>query len=279
MRRTIARSAELAGAGLHTGATVRLTLRPAASGTGVRFRRCDLPGAPAIAATLDHVVATERRTALGVAGATVETVEHLLAAVHASGLDDLEIEMQGPEVPILDGSFAPFVALLADAGSHGMPGSRTRVTVAEAFDLTEGESRYRVTPAEESAVEVHLSFAAPVIGAQSAASAIAAEPFRRELAAARTFGFVTEGAALLARGLAAGGSSACAILLSEVAVLNTTLRWPNEFARHKAGDLVGDLALLGAPLALHVAASRPSHRGNIACARAIAARARFQEVS
>lgn len=256
-----------------------MRVAPGASGGGVVFRRCDLAGTPTVAARVEHVVATERRTALEAGGARVETIEHLLAATRALGIDDLAIDLDGPEVPILDGSFAPFVALLDAAGVREQPGVAARMTVRREVTVREGDAEYLVAPAEELSVEVTLVFAAPVIGTQTAACTVTAESFRGELARARTFGFLAEVEALQRRGLLAGASSGCAILLSEAAVLNTTLQWPNEYARHKAGDLIGDLALLGAPLALKVTSRSPSHRGNVACARAIAGLARYLEAT
>ena len=276
-RRTIARRVESAGAGLHSGAEVRLALLPAASGEGIAFVRTDLADRPRIPALLGQVAATERRTALEAGGHRVDTVEHLLAAVYALGIDDLIVEVDGPELPILDGSFAAFVTLLDDAGAAPRSGGSRRAVLPGPLELTEGEARYRVLPAERFAVDVSLEYAAAVIGRQRVSCTVDPGSFRREIAAARTFGFVDEVAPLRAKGLLGGATLDCAILASEEAVLNTTLRWPDEFARHKAGDLIGDLALLGARLEARVEAIRPSHRGNIACARAIATVARFLE--
>jgi UDP-3-O-acyl N-acetylglucosamine deacetylase len=272
-RRTVARTAELSGTGLHTGVQCRLTLEPGVAGRGIRFLRGDV----VIPARLEQVVATERRTTLQAGGERIETVEHLLAAAFALGLDDLTVRLDGPEVPILDGSFAPFVALIIEAGRVDQAGGAPTRVLDRPLDVTEGEAKYRVEPADRLVVEVLLDYAAPVIGRQAAACTVSEAAFRDELAAARTFGFLAEVDALRARGLLSGATGDCAIVLSDNAVLNTTLRWPDEFARHKAGDLIGDLALLGSRLAMRVQAIRPSHHGNVACARAIAAAARFLE--
>lgn len=276
-RRTIRRPIELTGVGLHTGAAVRLRIGPGPSGSGLRFRRTDLPGTVELPATLASVCATDRRTVLGQGDGRVETVEHLLAALSAHGVDDAVLELAGPEVPILDGSFAPFWEAVASAGLVEEAGRRGRWEVPEPFALEEEGAAYRVTPAGDLELSVTLVHAEPVIGRQRAEYRRRPGEFAREIAPARTYGFLAEVASLRARGLLAGATGEAAIVLSDTAPLNTALRWPEEFARHKLGDLLGDLALLGGPLRARVDAERPSHRGNVACARAIAARGRFVE--
>jgi UDP-3-O-acyl N-acetylglucosamine deacetylase len=276
-RQTIARAVEIAGTGLHTGAEVTLRLEPGLAGQGIVFQRLDLgPGRP-IAARLERVAATDRRTALRSGSHRADTVEHLLAALYALGIDDLAVILSGPEVPILDGSFAPWVTLLDQAGHRKQPGGVRRACVSSMLRVTEGEALYRIEPADGFDVRVTLEFVEPVIGRQSVGLRLAPGVFREEIQSARTFGFLREVDELRVRGLLGGAAPDCAIVLDEVSVLNTTLRWPNEFARHKVGDLIGDLALIGARLSLRVDAFRPSHRGNIACARAIAQAARFTE--
>lgn len=276
-RRTIRRPIELTGVGLHTGARVRLRIGPGPSGSGLRFRRTDLPGAVELPATLASVGGTDRRTVLGQGDGRVETVEHLLAALGAHGVDDAVLELAGPEVPILDGSFAPFWDAVTSAGVVEGAGCRRRWEVGEPFELSEGNATYRVSPASDLELAVTLVHAEPVIGRQRAEYRGRPGEFAREIAPARTYGFLAEVEALRARGLLAGGTSEAAIVLSDTAPLNTSLRWPDEFARHKLGDLLGDLALLGGPLRARVEAERPSHRGNVACARVIATRGRFVE--
>jgi UDP-3-O-acyl N-acetylglucosamine deacetylase len=276
-RRTIARPVELDGVGLHTGADVRLRLEPAAAGRGIVFERRDLAGSPPVGATLAAVGLADRRTAVRSGACRVDTIEHLLASVHAAGLADLVIALDGPEVPILDGSFAPFTALLDDAGRVELPGECIALRLDQPAVVCEGESRYSLEPADGLFIDVTLEYAEPVIGRQHASCALSEASFRTEIAPARTFGFLAEVAPLKARGQLAGGSSDCAVLLSPTAVLNTALRWPDEFVRHKIGDLIGDLALLGARLNVRVRAVRPSHRGNLACARFLARATRILE--
>jgi UDP-3-O-acyl N-acetylglucosamine deacetylase len=276
-RRTIARPAELTGLGLHSGVECRVRLEPGAVGAGIVFGR-DAPGsAGSIPARLDAVTATDRRTALGEGADRIETVEHLLAALYALGIDDLYARVTGPEIPILDGSFAPFVQLVDRAGIREQPGGVTHADILAPFDVAAGDSGYRISPAAALEVDVRLSHAHPLIGEQGTEHRITPESFRAELQGARTFGMLDELDALRSRGLLGGATADCAVVLDDRSVVNTALRWTNEFARHKAGDLIGDLALLGVRLYARVEAFRPSHRGNITCARAIARAARFTE--
>jgi len=276
-RRTVARAVEAAGTGLFTGAAATLRIGPGTPGSGVVFVREDLAGGPRIPARADCHVPAERRTALARDGGRVDTVEHLLAAVAALELDDLELGLDGPEAPILDGSFLPFLDLLESAGTVMQPGPVARATLEAPVRVESGPSRYVITPAPRLALRVTLEYAEPVIGTQSAEWPGDRDTFRREIAPARTFGFERDVAVLGARGQLRGAAPGCGLLLSADRVLNGPVRWPDEFARHKAGDLLGDLALLGARPRMRVEAHRPSHRGNIACVRAIQAAARIVE--
>ena len=272
-RRTVRRPASLEGVGIHTGARTTVTFQAAAMGQGVCFRRTDLEGQPVIAAKLTSVSALERRTALANGSAEVHTVEHLMAAVAALGIDDLTIDITGPEPPILDGSFLPFLEALrrAEPVEHG--GEADEYAVREAFSVTEGESSYLVGPAPLLRLSATIEFPHPLIGRQSASFDITEPVFAAELAPARTFGFVREVEALRAKGLISGGTTENAIVLDETSVVGTALRWPDEFVRHKIADILGDLALVGGRLRAHVVATKPSHRGNVALGRALRQRA------
>ncbi len=269
-RRTIAREVTTNGIGLHTGAQTTLVCRPAESGRGIVFRRVDLPGQPEIPARLDQVESTERRTALGRDGHVVHTVEHVLAAVAGLGLEDLVIDLDGPEPPILDGSIAPYTDLLVAAGCKEQPGDPVVYRVSAPFQVTEGDAVYVVSPGRGLRLTTTIEWPHPLIGRQAGSYDITPEAFQRDLAPARTFGFTSEVEALRAKGLIQGASADNAVVLSEDGVVGTALRWPDEFVRHKAADIVGDLALLGGRVEAHVVATRPSHQGNIALARAIA---------
>lgn len=272
-RRTLAGTATLRGTGLHTGAQTTVHLAPGEPGAGILFRRTDLTGAPGIPARVGQVEATERRTGLAAGAANVQTVEHLLAAAHALQLDDLLIELDGPEPPILDGSFLPWLDALESAGIGEREGDPAVVRVTEPFTVREGGATYVVAPAKDLRITATIEWDHPVIGRQSGSYDISAECFRREIAPARTFGFVHEVEALQQRGLLQGASPEVAVVLSETAVATGELRWPDEFVRHKVGDILGDLALLGARIEGHIIADKPSHQGNVALARALARQA------
>jgi UDP-3-O-[3-hydroxymyristoyl] N-acetylglucosamine deacetylase/3-hydroxyacyl-[acyl-carrier-protein] dehydratase len=269
-RRSISRKTSVRGTGLHTGATTEATFLPAVAGRGIVFRRTDLAGTPEVPARLTEVEAVERRTAIGRGEATIHTVEHLLAAVAAHEIDDLTIELTGPEPPILDGSVLPYFEALAQAGPADVGGEPVVLSVQAPFTVTEGDATYVVAPAKAFRLTVTIEWPHPLIGRQTASYDLPAA-FAAELAPARTFGFTNEVAQLQAKGLIKGASAANAIVLDERGIANGgTLRWPDEFVRHKAADIVGDLALTGARIRAHVVATRPSHGGNIALARALA---------
>ncbi|MEO6056138.1 MAG: UDP-3-O-acyl-N-acetylglucosamine deacetylase [Gemmatimonadales bacterium] len=267
-RRTLAGPAVVQGTGLHTGRQVTARCLGAPSGHGIVFQRTDLPGAPRIPARLGGVQSTERRTALGDGDASVQTVEHLLAAAAALGLDDLLVELDGPEPPIGDGSFTPFLAALAGAGTAEAAGEPVVYRVTAPFTLAEGDSSYVVEPAPSLRLTTTIEWPHPLIGRQTGTYDITPEEFTRELAGARTFGFLHEAEALRARGLALGAALDSTLVLSEDGLVGgATLRWPDEFVRHKTADILGDLALSGGRILAHVTASKPSHQGNIALAR------------
>ena len=266
-RRTLAAPIEVAGTGLHTGAVTSVRCLPAGSGTGIRFRRVDLEGCPEFPARVDQVEATERRTAIGHGDQTVHTVEHLLAAVAALEIDDLVVEVNGPEAPILDGSFAPFLAALEAGGVVEQPGSPASFTIEAPFTLTVGDANYVVAPAKGLRITATIEWAHPSIGRQTGSYDVTADSFRRDVAPARTFGFAHEVEALRAKGLLKGGSIESAVVLSDQGVVNGPLRWPDEFVRHKIGDIIGDLALAGGRVRAHIIATRPSHEGNVALAK------------
>ncbi len=269
-RRTLAGSVEISGMGLHTGARTTVRLGPGEPGAGIVFRRLDLPGTPSIPARTGQVDATERRTGLAQGEASVETVEHLLAAAHAWQLDDILIALDGPEPPILDGSFLPWFEAFESAGIAEREGDPAVVRVIEPFVVREGEASYIVAPGKGLRLTTTIEWDHPVIGRQSASFDVTAETFQREIARARTFGFIREVESLQQRGLLQGASPDMAVVLSETAVATGELRWPDEFVRHKLGDVIGDLALLGARIDANIVAERPSHQGNVALARALA---------
>jgi UDP-3-O-[3-hydroxymyristoyl] N-acetylglucosamine deacetylase/3-hydroxyacyl-[acyl-carrier-protein] dehydratase len=271
MRRTISRAATVTGTGLHLGVPCALEFRPAGSGRGIVFERRDLPSAPVIPALAGHAVLTERRTQLGEEPNAVDTVEHVLAAVAALELDDLVISLDGPEPPIMDGSAGPFLDALRGAGIREQPGSVQVARLTAPVRLEDGESVYEATPSDHLELDVTIEFPHPVIGRQQFAGRVTAESFERELAWARTFGFVREVEPLRAAGLIKGASTQNAVVLDDQGVVENSLRSPDEFVRHKMMDCVGDLALVGARLRARIVAHKPSHRGTVSLVRAMQA--------
>lgn len=268
-RRTIGSAAEVAGDGLHTGKPARARLLPASSGTGVVFERADQKGKPRIPATLDRVQGVERRTVLGADDIQVQTVEHVLAAAAAHQIDDLIISLDSSEPPIGDGSAAEFFAAIEAAGVREHDGVPALVRLDAPIAVREGEASYIVAPSSSPSITVTIEWDHALIGRQSGRFELTAETFERELARARTFGFTSEQSALREKGLGLGASERNVIALTPDGLAHGELRWPDEFVRHKAVDLIGDLALLGGRLEADVVAFRPSHRGNVALARAI----------
>jgi UDP-3-O-[3-hydroxymyristoyl] N-acetylglucosamine deacetylase / 3-hydroxyacyl-[acyl-carrier-protein] dehydratase len=270
-RQTIGQAASVEGIGLHLGQPCRLTFTPAAPGSGVAFRRTDLPDAPLIRADVDAAVLTERRTQLGHDPISVHTVEHVLAAVGALEIDDLLIEMTGPEPPIMDGSAKPFLDALQRARVTRHGGSAQFLTLSRPVHFSDGVAEYDAFPAEAFDLDVSIDFPHPLIGRQSGQYRLTAASFATELAPARTFGFMREVETLRSRGLIQGASTQNAVVLDESGVVDTTLRWPDEFVRHKALDCVGDLALAGARIRARIVARCPSHRGTVQLVRAMRA--------
>jgi len=266
-RRTIESPVTIRGIGLHLGRKCDLTFRPGLSGSGLVFRRIDLPGQPEIKARVEEVTATERRTQLGEGKAAIHTVEHVLSAAAALELDDLVIDMSGPEPPILDGSSAPFYDALMGADIVEQAGEADYLVLAEPLRVIDGNSVYEAHPADELSLDVTIEFPHPVIGRQVGRYVVGRDNYRRELAAARTFGFLSEVEELRAKGLIKGASTDNAVVLDDVGVVANELRWEDEFLRHKALDCVGDLALAGARVRARIVAVRPSHRGTVTLVR------------
>jgi UDP-3-O-[3-hydroxymyristoyl] N-acetylglucosamine deacetylase/3-hydroxyacyl-[acyl-carrier-protein] dehydratase len=262
-RQTIRRSESVSGVGLHLGQLVTLRFEPAAPHAGITFVRGDRDGAVAIRAHADVAELADRRTQLGSGDEAFHTVEHVLAAVAALHIDDLRIVMDAAEPPIADGSAREFVAALRRAGVHEHGGPARYLSVTTPIRVECGESVYEATPSSQLELEVLIDFPHPLIGTQSISLAVTAGSFVRELSDARTFGFVHEVEALRAAGLIQGASTANAVVLDTTGVVDTTLRWPDEFVRHKALDCVGDLALAGARVRGHIRAHRPSHKGTV----------------
>jgi UDP-3-O-[3-hydroxymyristoyl] N-acetylglucosamine deacetylase len=255
-QRTLRRQISCAGIGLHSGNKVTLTLKPAAADTGIRFRRTDV--GVEIPATVQHVTSLQYATVLGKNGATVETVEHLLAALVSSGIDNVVVELNHNEVPIMDGSAAPFLYLVQEAGVKRLSAARKHLKILRPVQITDGDKRIAVYPSDHFKVSYTISFDHPLLRHQSRTERITEQSFAESIAGARTFGFLKEVEWMRQNGLALGGSLENAIVIGDTGVLNA-LRFEDEFVRHKILDAIGDLALLGYPLIGHVVAHRAGH--------------------
>jgi UDP-3-O-[3-hydroxymyristoyl] N-acetylglucosamine deacetylase/3-hydroxyacyl-[acyl-carrier-protein] dehydratase len=276
-RKTLARPAILEGIGLHLGVPCRITFQPASARQGIVFRRTDCAGLPRIRAHVSEVSASERRTQLGRGEHAVHTVEHVLAAVAGMGIDDVTIDMNAPEPPILDGSAAPFIEALSAAGLADLEGEPDFLDLAEPIRIIDGASVYEAYPAAQLELDVTIEFPHPLIGKQSLHFALTQESFASELSRARTFGFTHEVDALREKGLIKGASLDNAVVLDDSDILSGDLRWSDEFVRHKAMDCVGDLALAGARVRARIVAVKPSHRGTVTLVRELVKAARKEK--
>jgi UDP-3-O-[3-hydroxymyristoyl] N-acetylglucosamine deacetylase len=274
--RTISSSVCVEGVGLHTGAHVRLTLLPAAPGTGIVFRREDL--GVDIPARLENVSRTAYSTTLAANGADVTTVEHLLAACAGAGITNLRISVDGPEVPILDGSAAPLLALVQSARVVQQAGTVAELAVREVVRVGDDERWLELRPAARFAVDYRVSFTDPAVGRQRFIVDDVDHCFESSIAPARTFGFLREVAELRRRGLGRGGSLENCIIVDGGRVLSGALRFRDEFVRHKVLDLLGDLALLEHPLRAAVVAHRAGDTLHVAAMRALLARPQAWEL-
>ncbi len=259
LQRTIKNATHCEGIGLHTGKKVRMSLRPAPVDAGVIFRRADLGGTE-IKAVAANTAATSYATTLCDNGASVKTVEHLLATLAGLGIDNVSVEIDAEEVPVMDGSAAPFAKLIADAGTLTQERPRPMLKVTKPVFVREGNKQIAVWPSDKPSISYFIDFNHPMLKEQSLHFPVSEEGFLSEIADARTFGFMSDVQALWANGLAMGGSMDNAVILGEKTVLNKEgLRHKDEFVRHKILDLIGDLSLAGMPILGHIVAHKSGH--------------------
>jgi UDP-3-O-[3-hydroxymyristoyl] N-acetylglucosamine deacetylase/3-hydroxyacyl-[acyl-carrier-protein] dehydratase len=271
-QRTVQREGEVVGVGLHSGTTVRLRLKPAAAGTGVTFVRVDLPGRPRIPADHAHIGRRPRCTSVQEAGgAEVHTIEHLLACLTALPVDNLEVEIDGPECPGLDGSSRELLALLEGLRPVEQDAPRETIVVERPLTIPGGDGAVLTAlPAREGlTLGYTLDYGAGYPGRQHVAFRVDADTFRSEVAPARTFCLASEAEQLRKAGLGKGATPQNTLVIGERGVLENETRWPDEFARHKLLDLMGDLFLLGADLQATVLAHRTGHEANQDLVRAL----------
>jgi UDP-3-O-[3-hydroxymyristoyl] N-acetylglucosamine deacetylase len=255
---TIIRSSSSEGVGLHTGVHGRISLMPAPADTGIVFRRSDLENFR-IEAQGHNVARVSYATSLMKQGVLLSTTEHLLAAIYSCGVDNIFVDIDSIEIPILDGSAEPFMQMLEHSGIRKLRRKRRYLKVLQPLEVVEGDRRIGIYPADEFHVRCYVDFPHPLVGRQEIEMTVNPESFRNLLARARTFCFERDIAPLRSMGLIRGGSLENAIVLTDEGVMNGPLRFPDEFGRHKALDLIGDLALAGLPLLARVEAHKAGH--------------------
>jgi UDP-3-O-[3-hydroxymyristoyl] N-acetylglucosamine deacetylase len=256
-RKSISTKVSITGIGLHSGIYTKVELHPAHAGSGIHFVRADLgmriPALQASTTALDHA------TTVGRDDVSVGTVEHLLSAIMACGITDLDIHINGPEVPIIDGSALPFMHLIDAAGVRELGADVRVLRIKEPIEVVEGNKSIRMTPSNRLVLKYKIDFDHPTIGKQALQFDFHRDSFLKKIAPARTFGFKQDVDKLRAAGLARGGSVENCIVLDERGVMNGPLRFRDEFVRHKILDLVGDLALIGRPVVGEITAYRAGH--------------------
>ena len=255
---TIGKPVSTKGVGLHTAVKSQVRLVPAPANTGIVFRRVDLDNFE-IEAHVRNVARVSYATSLMKKGVLLSTTEHVLAALYSCGVDNVYIEIDALELPILDGSSQPFIEMLGQAGIRRLRKRRRYLKVVKPLEFSDGGRRIGIYPADNFQVRCYVEYANPAVGAQEVEICVGRESFSRMLAPARTFGFVQDFEGLRRMGLIRGGSLENAIVLNESGVMNGPLRFPDEFGRHKALDLIGDLALVGRPLLARVEAYKAGH--------------------
>jgi UDP-3-O-[3-hydroxymyristoyl] N-acetylglucosamine deacetylase len=272
-QRTLKSPVAIEGVGLHTGEFARVIVRPAPADAGMVFVRTDRGGAE-IPASHEHVVSTSLATTVSAHGVSVGTVEHLLAALFGLGVDNARIEIDGPEIPILDGSAAPFVDAVKAAGIVGQGARRRSLHLRRPVAVRHGERTVLALPSEDLRISYAIDFAHPAIGYQAVTLRLDEKVFAASIAPARTFCLLRDVNAMRDSGLALGGSLDNALVVGDDGPVNGELRFRDEFVRHKVLDLIGDLALAGAPLRAHVIVFKGGHRMHAALVQKIAERSR-----
>jgi UDP-3-O-[3-hydroxymyristoyl] N-acetylglucosamine deacetylase len=257
-RKTINTKVGITGIGLHSGIYTKVELHPVPAGQGITFVRADLNGLriPALQAS---TTALDYATTVGKDDVAVGTVEHLLSAIMACGITDVDIHIDGPEVPIVDGSALPFMHLIDAAGVRELPAQIPVLRITEPIEIVDGDKSIRITPSNRLVLKYKIDFDHPTIGKETFHFDFEHDNFLKKIAPARTFGFMRDVEKLRAAGLARGGSVENCVVLDDRGVVNGPLRFKDEFVRHKILDLLGDLALIGRPIVGEITAHRAGH--------------------
>lgn len=262
-QRTIRDEVSCTGIGLHSGHKVLLKIKPGPPDSGISFIRKDSPGHPSIKASFENVVDTNLSTTIGHNGLRVSTIEHLMAAFFGLGIDNARVELDGPEVPIMDGSSAPFIFLLKSAGIKEQKAPKRFIVIRKPFEVREGGRSVCLYPSKEIKISYTIDFSHPLLRNQSYDLHFSGRDFVNEISRARTFGFLKDIQTLRENGLAMGGSLDNAIVIDEFRIINEDgLRYKDEFVRHKILDFIGDLAILGCPVIGHFVVRKSGHSLN-----------------
>ncbi len=259
-QKTVKNKVSISGVGIHSGREVEMTLRPAEAGSGIVFHRTDMTPPISIEAVAANVVNTRLSTTIGKNGAVVATIEHLMAALRAYGIDNVHVDINGQEVPIMDGSAAPFVKWLEEAGIRTLAKPRKYLVVKRPVTINDGDKKVTIIPSRYFRVSFDMRFNHPVVNSQFRSVKLNENTFGKEIAAARTFGFLAEFETLKANGFAQGASLENAVAISNEGILNKEgLRFADEFVRHKILDSIGDFSLAGYHIIGHVKAFKSGH--------------------
>lgn len=262
-QRTVRDEVTCTGTGLHSGEKVRLSVKPAPADSGIGFIRKDLSGDPVIRAGSQNVVDTNLSTTIGNNGYRVSTIEHLMAAFFGLGIDNARVELDGPEVPIMDGSSAPFIFLLKSAGIKEQKAPKRFIVIKKPFEVHEGNRSVYVYPSNELRISYMIDFQHPLLRNQTYELCFSGRDFVQEISRARTFGFLKDIQTLRDNGLALGGSLDNAIVIDDFRIINEDgLRYKDEFVRHKILDFLGDLAILGSPVIGRFVVEKSGHSLN-----------------
>jgi UDP-3-O-[3-hydroxymyristoyl] N-acetylglucosamine deacetylase len=262
-QRTLSKNVRFSGIGLHSGKTVRLTLKPAPINHGIKFVRKDLPDDPTIPARFNCVVDTSLATVIGSDGVIVSTIEHLMACLAGLSIDNVIVELDAYEVPVMDGSAGPFTRMIMEAGIQQQEAPRHFFVLKEPIELEQDGKFVGAYPDTTFKITCNIDFEHPLIRKQSCSIEVEDHVFEREISSARTFGFLHEVEYMKRYGLARGGSLDNAVVIDESGILNEGgLRYPDEFVRHKLLDCIGDFSLLGMPILAHIVTHKSGHAFN-----------------
>ena len=259
-QRTLMNEVGCTGIGLHTGEKVKINLRPAPANSGIKFVRTDLKGRPEVEVRFDNVFDTTLATTIGTNGCKVSTIEHLMAAFFGLGIDNAVVELDGPEVPIMDGSAAPFVFLIKSGDIREQKSPKQFIVIKKPFKVDDGNRSVCIYPSKELKITYMIDFQHPLLRNQEYELTFSGRDFVREISTARTFGFMKDVETLKKNGFARGGSLDNAVVIDDFRIINEDgLRFDDEFVRHKILDFIGDISIVGSPIIGHFVVKKSGH--------------------